>query len=223
MCKSSGANDWRVPFYEMVSYGKPLVENRHGHTLSLSRNCCANRLRCQYLLGELDDPFRWNGCASRWFAPATGRFRPDGSKWDLCGWHHIRRRDVVQRTIGRRWSLLIIVPGAILTALLDVRLAVASASAFLFSESVDFLVYTPLQRRGFVRAVVASGLAAAVVDSLLFLAIAGIPLAVALPGLLLGKCWVMLLAAPVVAFLRARLDYAKTAPVAIGTSTPIQD
>jgi hypothetical protein len=32
-------------------------------------------------------------------------------------------RDVVQRTIGRRWSLLIITPGAILTALLDVRLA----------------------------------------------------------------------------------------------------
>lgn len=132
-------------------------------------------------------------------------------------------RDVVQRTIGRRWSLLIIIPGAILTALLDVRLAVASASAFLFSESVDFLVYTPLQRRGFVRAVVASGLAAAVVDSLLFLAVAGIPLAVALPGLLLGKFWVMLLAAPVAAYLRTRLGYAKTTPVAIGVSAPIQE
>lgn len=123
-------------------------------------------------------------------------------------------RDVVQRTIGRRWSLLIIIPGAILTALLDVRLAVASAAAFLFSESVDFLVYTPLQRRGFVRAVVASGLVAALVDSLLFLSIAGIPLAVALPGLLLGKFWVMLVAAPVAALLRSWLG--QTEPAAVG-------
>jgi hypothetical protein len=129
-------------------------------------------------------------------------------------------RDVVQRTIGRRWSLLIIIPGAILTALLDVRLAIASASAFLFSESVDFLVYTPLQRRGFVRAVVASGLVAALVDSLLFLTIAGIPLAVALPGLLLGKFWVMLVAAPVAALLRSWLGQAT--PVAVGVAGPSQ-
>lgn len=135
-------------------------------------------------------------------------------------------RDVVQRTIGRRWSLLIIVPGAILTALLDVRLAVASASAFLFSESVDFLVYTPLQRRGFVRAVVASGLVAAVVDSLLFLSIAGIPLTVALPGLLLGKFWVMVVAAPVAALLRTWLnntDGAQIATVAAGAIGPSGD
>jgi queuosine precursor transporter len=122
-------------------------------------------------------------------------------------------RDVVQRTIGKRWSLLIIIPGALLTALLDVRLAVASASAFLFSESVDFLVYTPLQRRGFVRAVFASGIVASVVDSFLFLTLAGIPIAVALPGLLLGKVWVMLIAAPVAALLRSRLSYAKTIPI----------
>lgn len=111
-------------------------------------------------------------------------------------------RDVIQRTIGKRWSLLVIIPGALLTALLDVHLAIASATAFLFSESVDFFVYTPLQQRGFVRAVVASGLVAALVDSLIFLSLAGIPLAVALPGLLLGKFWVMLIAAPVAYGLR---------------------
>lgn len=114
-------------------------------------------------------------------------------------------RDVMQRTIGKRWALLVILPGAALTALLDVHLAIASAGAFLFSESVDYLVYTPLQRRGFVRAVVASGLAAALVDSLIFLSIAGIPLTVALPGLLLAKVWVMLLAAPVAYGLRVQL------------------
>jgi uncharacterized PurR-regulated membrane protein YhhQ (DUF165 family) len=127
-------------------------------------------------------------------------------------------RDVVQRTIGRRWSLLIIIPGALLTALLDVRLALASASAFLFSESVDYLVYTPLQRRGFVRAVIASGLVAAVVDSLIFLLIAGIPLAVALPGLLLGKFWVMLAAAPVAAYLRTKWGNTSATPVTVGAA-----
>lgn len=114
-------------------------------------------------------------------------------------------RDVVQRTIGKRWSLLVILPGALLTALLDVRLAIASASAFLFGELVDFLVYTPLQQRGFVRAVVASGVVASVVDSFLFLSVAHIPLAIAFPGLLLGKVWVMFVAAPVAYALRVWL------------------
>lgn len=120
-------------------------------------------------------------------------------------------RDVMQRTIGKRWALLVIIPGAALTALLDVHLAIASAAAFLFSESVDYLVYTPLQRRGFVRAVVASGLVAALVDSLIFLALASIPLAAALPGLLLAKFWVMLLAAPVAYGLRVQLARLKVA------------
>lgn len=121
-------------------------------------------------------------------------------------------RDVVQRTAGRRWSLLIIIPGAAITALLDVRLALASATAFLFSESVDYLVYTPLQRRGFVRAVVASGVVASVVDSLLFLSIAGIPLALSFPGQLLGKTEVLLVAAPVTWLLRQWLPTPARAP-----------
>lgn len=114
-------------------------------------------------------------------------------------------RDVIQRTVGKRWSLLVILPGALLTALLDVRLALASTAAFLFSELVDFLVYTPLQQRGFVRAVFASGVAASVVDSILFLGVAGIPFAIALPGLLLAKVWVMLVAAPVSYAIRQQL------------------
>jgi uncharacterized PurR-regulated membrane protein YhhQ (DUF165 family) len=114
-------------------------------------------------------------------------------------------RDVIQRTIGKRWSLLVILPGALLTALLDARLALASTSAFLFSELVDFLIYTPLQQRGFVRAVVASGIAASIVDSILFLSVAGISLAIALPGLLLAKIWVMVVAAPVSYAIRQQL------------------
>ena len=114
-------------------------------------------------------------------------------------------RDVVQRTIGRRWSLLIIPIGVAITALLNVQLAVASGLAFAFSETVDYVVYTPLQARGLVRAVLASAIVASVVDSLIFLTLAGIPLTVALPGLLLGKIYVAVLAIPIIAWLRTVL------------------
>lgn len=114
-------------------------------------------------------------------------------------------RDVVQRTIGRRWSLLVIIPGALLTGLLDVHLAIASAGAFLFSELTDYLVYTPLQRRGLVRAVFASTVAASVIDSLIFLTLAGIPLQAALAGQLIGKWEVALITIPVILLLRAYL------------------
>jgi queuosine precursor transporter len=114
-------------------------------------------------------------------------------------------RDVVQRAAGRRWAVGAIAVGTVLSVLVSPRLAVASGSAFLFSELVDFAVYTPLQERRFVLAVVASGIIGSVVDSVLFLGLAGIPLAAALPGLLLAKVWVQLLAAPVAGWLRVRL------------------
>lgn len=114
-------------------------------------------------------------------------------------------RDVVQRAAGRRAALAAIVAGTVLSALVSPRLAAASGTAFLFSELADFAVYTPLQRRRFVLAVFLSGLVGSVVDSLLFLWIAGIPLAAALPGLVLGKVWVQLAAVPVALWLRERL------------------
>jgi len=114
-------------------------------------------------------------------------------------------RDVLQRTTGRFWSVVVIVPGALLTALLNPRLAAASAFAFLLSEVTDFAVFTPLLRRGLVVAVFVSGVVAAIVDSVCFLELAGIPLGAALPGLLLGKVWIQLLGVPVAATLRRRL------------------
>ncbi|HEV2129810.1 MAG TPA: VUT family protein [Longimicrobiaceae bacterium] len=114
-------------------------------------------------------------------------------------------RDVLQRVAGRWWSLGAIVAGTVLSVIVSPRLALASGMSFFFSELVDFMVYTPLQRRNFVVAVVASGIVGSVVDSFLFLRSAGIPLASALPGLLLAKLWVQLLAAPLAAWLRTRL------------------
>jgi uncharacterized PurR-regulated membrane protein YhhQ (DUF165 family) len=118
-------------------------------------------------------------------------------------------RDVVQRTAGRAWALGAILVGTLLSAVVDPRLAIASGTAFLVSELADFGVYTPLEERGFVIAVVASGIVGSVVDSILFLGVAGIPLEVALPGLLLAKVWVQLVAAPAAAWLRPRLPAAE--------------
>jgi queuosine precursor transporter len=111
-------------------------------------------------------------------------------------------RDVVQRTIGRRAAVAAVLAGTLLSVLVDPRLALASGSAFFFSEMVDLGVYTPLERRNFAVAVLLSGVAGSIVDSVIFLSVAGIPLGAALPGLLLAKLWIQLLAAPVAAWLR---------------------
>jgi uncharacterized PurR-regulated membrane protein YhhQ (DUF165 family) len=102
-------------------------------------------------------------------------------------------RDVVQRLGGPRIGVAAIAVGAALSALVaSPRLALASGVTFLVSETVDFLVFTPAQRRSFPIAVLASGLVGEVIDSVLFLTLAGIPLGLALPGQLLGKAWVIL-------------------------------
>ena len=119
-------------------------------------------------------------------------------------------RDLVQRTTGRAWSLAIIVPGVLVTALMSPRLAIASGSAFLLSELVDFAVFTPLQRQGLVLAVLVSGVIASAVDSVFFLQLAGIPMSAALSGLLLAKLWVQVVATPLNAWLRQTLPIAAT-------------
>lgn len=118
-------------------------------------------------------------------------------------------RDVLQRTIGRAWALVVILPGLALTALtVDPVLALASGAAFALSELADFAVFTPLAMRGLVVAVFASVVAASAVDSLVFLTLAHIPLAVALPGQLVGKAEVALVAVPLMRWLRELLPMA---------------
>ena len=105
-------------------------------------------------------------------------------------------RDVLQDTAGRRAVLVVIAIGAALSWWLSSpALAVASGAAFLASEAADFAVYTPLRRKGWARAVIASNVAGAVVDTLLFLALAGFPVTVvSVSGQLVGKvAWATLL------------------------------
>jgi uncharacterized PurR-regulated membrane protein YhhQ (DUF165 family) len=78
-------------------------------------------------------------------------------------------RDALQETLGRRWVIVAIVLGALISAGLSAQLALASGLAFLFSELADFAVYTPLRRRSWLGAVVASNTVGVIVDSALFL------------------------------------------------------
>lgn len=97
-------------------------------------------------------------------------------------------RDLVQDTSGRRLVLALIATGAVLSyAVSNPHIATASAVAFLLSETADFAVYSPLRRKGYVRAAVASNLVGAVVDTIVFLAIAGFPVRQAFMGQLVGK------------------------------------
>ena len=112
-------------------------------------------------------------------------------------------RDLVQRRLGARWAIAAILAGAALSALLaPPALVLASGAAFLLSELADFAVYTPLQRRRLVLAVVASGLVGLVIDSLLFLQLAFGSLDF-LSGQIIGKAWIVLLSIPVIWGLRS--------------------
>ena len=113
-------------------------------------------------------------------------------------------RDLVQRRLGVNWALGAIFAGAVLSAFLaPPALVLASTAAFLLSELADLCVYTPLQRRGLVRAVAASSMVGLLVDSVIFLWLAFGSLDY-LSGQVIGKAWMVLLALPIVALLRRR-------------------
>lgn len=111
-------------------------------------------------------------------------------------------RDVVQRCLGAGWGIAAIVLGSALSALLAPGpLVAASALAFLLSEATDFAVYTPLQRRGLLLAVVASSCVGLVVDSVVFLWLAFGSLDF-LAGQVVGKAWAVLFSVPLIRWLR---------------------
>ncbi len=113
-------------------------------------------------------------------------------------------RDLVQRRLGVEFGIgAIVVGAAISAAIAPASLVIASAAAFLLSEAADFAVYTPLARRRLVLAVVASSLVGLMVDSVVFLWLAFGSLDF-LPGQIIGKLWMVLLAVPLVAYLRRR-------------------
>lgn len=113
-------------------------------------------------------------------------------------------RDLVQRRLGPGIAVGAIIVGAVISAVLaPAALVMASAVAFLLSEFADFAVYTPLARRRLVAAVLASSIVGLVVDSVIFLWLAFGSLDF-LAGQIVGKLWTVLIAIPLVAYLRRR-------------------
>ena len=113
-------------------------------------------------------------------------------------------RDLVQRRLGKLWVLGAIVVGALLSALIAPQaLVLASGAAFLISELADFAVYTPLQKKRLVLAVFMSGVVGLVVDSILFLQLAFGSLDF-LSGQIIGKTWMIVLALPIIWWIRRR-------------------
>ena len=114
-------------------------------------------------------------------------------------------RDLVQRRLGRGIALAAIVCGALLSgAVAPPQLVYASAAAFLLSELADFAVYTPLQSRGLILAVVSSSVVGLIADSLLFLWLAFGSLDF-LAGQIVGKLWMVLLSLPCIHWMRRHL------------------
>ncbi|MES2712463.1 MAG: VUT family protein [Pseudomonadota bacterium] len=113
-------------------------------------------------------------------------------------------RDLVQRRLGLRYTFAAILAGTALSAAVaPPALVVASAAAFLISETADLAIYTPLQKRGLVAAVVASSFVGLVVDSVVFLTLAFGSLTY-LWGQVIGKSWMVLAALPLIVLLRKR-------------------
>jgi uncharacterized PurR-regulated membrane protein YhhQ (DUF165 family) len=113
-------------------------------------------------------------------------------------------RDLVQRRLGVGWSVGAVVAGAALSSLLaPPSLVVASGVAFLLAELADLAIYTPLQRRRLVTAVVASSFVGLVIDSVIFLYLAFGSIDYLL-GQIVGKSWMVLASIPFVVWLRRR-------------------
>ena len=115
-------------------------------------------------------------------------------------------RDLISRFGGRWLVVAAIVVGAACSWLVaDGRIALASGVAFLVSEMCDWAAYEPLAKRTFLGAVVASNTVGAIVDSLVFLSIAGFVVSSAtVGGLIVGKLWITALAVPLLIVTRRR-------------------
>jgi queuosine precursor transporter len=119
-------------------------------------------------------------------------------------------RDITHDTLGRWYVLGGIAAGSVISLVQSdnasipggvTSIAVASAAAFLLSETFDFLVYTPLRERHWIGAVVASNVVGLIADSVLFLWLAFGSMEF-LGGQIVGKGWMTVAAVIVLVFWR---------------------
>ena len=100
-------------------------------------------------------------------------------------------RDFLHETGGRKWVLIAIAIGGILSWWIEPTFAIASATAFTVSELVDFSIYSPLRKRNWLSAVTVSNIGGLTVDSVIFLWMAFGSL-VFIEGQLVGKAYMTL-------------------------------
>lgn len=112
-------------------------------------------------------------------------------------------RDLLQRRAGKAITFALMLVGTALAAFVSPMIALASAVAFLASETVDFAIFSAVERFGFLRAVMASNAVSIVVDSWLFLIVAfGSTEFIA--GQVVGKAWATLAGVAVLWVLQRR-------------------
>ncbi len=113
-------------------------------------------------------------------------------------------RDAVRETAGVWASLACIAAGVAVSAVMaGPALALASGAAFAVSELADTAVYEPLRQRSRTRALAWSNLVGSVVDSLLFLTLAGFPIWPAVVGQIAVK-WAVCVVLPLLVIGGAR-------------------
>jgi uncharacterized PurR-regulated membrane protein YhhQ (DUF165 family) len=113
-------------------------------------------------------------------------------------------RNVVQDHLGRYAVVVAVLFGSLISALTSApAIALASGCAVLISELADTAVYTPLRKRGWVRAVIPATLLGALLDTVVFLSLAGLPVWPQVPGQLVGKAWAVALPVAAVLIIRA--------------------
>jgi uncharacterized PurR-regulated membrane protein YhhQ (DUF165 family) len=113
-------------------------------------------------------------------------------------------RDAVRESLGIWAALACVAVGAGLSVLMaSPSLALASGVAFALSEGVDTLIYEPLRQSGRMRALALSNVAGSIVDSYVFLALAGFVIWPAIVGQVLVKL-IMCVALPLIAIGVAR-------------------
>lgn len=120
-------------------------------------------------------------------------------------------RDLTQRTGGIPLTLVAIGIGGFVSWFISPTFAIASATAFLFSELADFAVYTPLAENHWLGAVTLSNTVGLVVDSALFLWLAFGSLEF-LPGQIVGKAWVTAAAVGILWLIR-HLQFVALCPI----------
>jgi len=119
-------------------------------------------------------------------------------------------RDALQEATRAVSVVALILVGGVASALVNWHVGFASAVSYVASEFLDFAVYTPLRERSVISASIVSNTLGALVDSLIFLALAfGWSVALELaPGNVIGKVEWGIVGIPIVIWARRRRQLA---------------